>query len=791
MTWLLYILIGSICMSCSTTRHLEEGQSLLKENSMEIIAEKYDFNKSNLEAELEDLYNQKPNTNWLGTSREGYYMRYSKKEKLNALQRYILKGIAEKPAIFDSIVTSSTAKNIEKYLINKKGFYQAEVTYDIDYKRYLWFIKRKKTRTIQYTVQLDNRSYVRSSVFIGKDFEIIQKLIDTKDASLIKPNIPIDALTFDLEKQRIINQLQNDGYANFSNNHIEIKGDSTIYDNQIEIFIEIKNQNSDKPHQRYSIGDINIYTDYSQTLSDSSYTSTTFHNNTYWTERINHLVKPSTIDNKIFFASGEFYNRDKYYKTLRKLSELEIYRFVKIDPILDDENPGVIHYNIYLTPAQYLWSADLNGDVFYSTVNTVGRRLFGLSVGGSVENKNIFNGGITYSLSAETSVEFNLANPTGPDNLINSISYNIQNGIQIPKMNDLYGTFKNLNRFNLISDDDYQNIKENTNTQYLLGYTYQNVFDRYQISSFNASYGFTYNPNRNKRIVFQQTGLNLLLYNHEPAFQEVLDTIPLLKNSFQNNLFSGLAFQEFSHFYSSKKSRSGWSWLSIVRAEFSGLEVWAANSIYNGISGNSKAWRVSDDIDFANFMKFEIDQRIYKEFDPRNSMAFRINLGYAFEYFNDSAVPFIRQFFNGGPNGIRAWQPRELGPGGFKDIATNILFYQTGDIKFEANLEYRFDLFWIFEGALFLDGGNVWTRRFDAERLGSQFSSAFIDQIALGTGYGIRLDFTYFNIRIDFGYKLRLPYEELGSHWVNPLRAKNGAQKQGIGTINLAVNYPF
>ena len=147
----------------------------------------------------------------------------------------------------------------------------------------------------------------------------------------------------------------------------------------------------------------------------------------------------------------------------------------------------------------------------------------------------------------------------------------------------------------------------------------------------------------------------------------------------------------------------------------------------------------------------------------------------------------------GGPNSLRGWQLRELGPGSYSDrILDPILgqpFFQTGDFKLEFNFEYRFDLFWFWEGAVFLDMGNVWTIKNDSERIGSKLTSRFLDEMAMSTGWGLRADFDYFILRLDFGYKLRNPFPdpETNSHYI----LTNGKYNGILGNVNFAINYPF
>ena len=165
-----------------------------------------------------------------------------------------------------------------------------------------------------------------------------------------------------------------------------------------------------------------------------------------------------------------------------------------------------------------------------------------------------------------------------------------------------------------------------------------------------------------------------------------------------------------------------------------------------------------------SFFKIQLDGRWNKRYKRNNQLAARFKVGASIPYGSNqngdpNVVSFIKQFLIGGPSSLRAWRPMQLGPGAYEFPDPDpISFYQRGDLIMEFNLEYRFDLFWLVEGALFLDGGNIWTLKTDPDRLNARISSDFYKQIALGYGWGIRFDFNYFLIRFDFGYKLRNPF---------------------------------
>ena len=228
--------------------------------------------------------------------------------------------------------------------------------------------------------------------------------------------------------------------------------------------------------------------------------------------------------------------------------------------------------------------------------------------------------------------------------------------------------------------------------------------------------------------------------------------------SFKDNLGTGFVFRDFSYIYNSGKSRKGNSFLVINNFEVSGWEVYLTNQLYNVISGDNSQWSISRgnllnrDISFAKYIRYEFDGRHYKDFSKTRSLASRLNLGIIVPFGENAASPFIRQFGVGGPNSLRAWNVKEAGPGGYRDPEIKlkepqVIFVNQGDIKIEANIEYRFKILLILDGALFVDAGNVWALKEDPGRPNAAISGDFLNQIAVGAGYGLRLNFNFFNIQ--------------------------------------------
>jgi outer membrane protein assembly factor BamA len=191
---------------------------------------------------------------------------------------------------------------------------------------------------------------------------------------------------------------------------------------------------------------------------------------------------------------------------------------------------------------------------------------------------------------------------------------------------------------------------------------------------------------------------------------------------------------------------------------------------------------------FAQYVRADIDLRYNIILNDVSSIVYRAFVGAGIPYGNSKAIPFEKQYFGGGANGIRAWQVRTLGPGTYVPKTKGFL-NQTADIKIEANAEYRFKLVWILHGALFLDAGNIWSYNYDQARPGSQFKiNKFYNDIAVGTGAGFRFDLSFVLMRADLGMKLRDPWISSGSKWIVMNRPYNFKDDF---TLVVAIGYPF
>lgn len=760
-----------ILQSCGSTRNLIDGQYILKSSKIKLHSEDKVEDKDLLIYELESFYNSKqdPLVRRFWNPRHWF-------SRDTAL-------------IYNEQITNETAVAFEKYLQNKKGYYNADVIPSPK--------ASFKNIDLIYNVYLGRRYKINSISYTGNDKKVLNELENFRQDSYIKEGQYLDAGKFDLEKVRLTNELQNKGYLNFNAAYIGLEGDSSNY--MTDLRVVILPPLPDSIHKKYTNGEINIYTEHP--LSDNPTISETkeIDQASYHAGTEKFIVNPNILSRDIYLKEGELYKKENRLKTIQNLSDLSTYKNIYVNPKFNSQIDTVIDFDIYLTPHASKWVADFGSDLFYSTLNTVnqGNKLIGVSANARLENRNFLGGAGRYVLDLESTLEFDISSLDA-----NSYSFNINNYLELPRYERFFG-FSPL--FDLVGSFDkpkYQKLKEESNTILNLGYNYNNRRNQLILKSINASWGYDYRPSPYSKFQLNQVGFNYVDTEILPQFQAIIANNPDILNRLQPTLFTGLIFKNYSYVYQGPTDRKGNSFGFIGNFEASGLETSFANGLVNLFQEENNTWRLGN-LNFSKFIKAELDGRFYHEIDEKSRFAARANLGVAIPVFQDSLVPYVKQFFVGGPNSLRAWQIRELGPGAYSDLLLEPEpgqpFYQTGDVKMEFNLEYQFDVIWYLEGALFIDGGNVWNLNFDEQRPGSQFTtSSFMDQMALGVGYGMRFDFNYFIIRFDFGYKLRNPFPdpETGDQWVlfdgryNP-SSNFWFINYPFGNINIAINYPF
>ncbi|MBK8700245.1 MAG: BamA/TamA family outer membrane protein [Saprospiraceae bacterium] len=624
--------------------------------------------------------------------------------------------------------------------------------------------------------------------YYSKDTVLLNHIQSIARESLIKAGDGLDADKFELEKGRLVNYLQNLGYAEFAANYITIKGDSTLGSFGVEIIIDVLLPDQKNEHPVYHTGKVTVYTDHYHKQDTSDMLTETLNHISYKSEQSYFMVDPKVLSKSISFIPGEVTRRVDRLNTYNKMASLGAYRFAEIIPRKNSLDSKLIDYDIQLTPHLNKWTMDNGFDVFNSTLarsgNEIdGQKLLGLGFSTQLENRNLLRGSEKYQVSASVNTQIDLAQSLNP---FRAFNVNFNNYLQFPTFKDPLKVVKALNVIYLASDKMYNNFERDAVTNLSMGVNIINFRDFYSINTVNASFGYRFTDKISRSIIIDQIGITFNNYSLKPLFLDITNNNPFIVRNFEDNFFTGLFFRNLNYTFNFPRSSRGFAGALYANVEFSGLEAYVLNGIYNQFSDTDPEWSVGG-YQFSKFGRLELDGRVTRFFKGNRSLVGRINFGIISPLVKDQYSPYVKQFNVGGPNSLRAWAPRVLGPGEFfNPTNNNVLPYAQGDIKIEANVEYRFKIWWILQGALFVDAGNIWALSgFEVEK--GKFSADFLQQMAVAAGWGMRWDFNYFNIRFDFGYRMRDPYPTNGERWYS----LNRIRSQKLGNIQVAVNYPF
>jgi outer membrane protein insertion porin family len=789
MIWLFPIL--TFLSSCNVTQFLEKDQHIVAKNTITIKEIDSRSTRNGLKTELGTLYKQKQLNSFLTfKSKSGAWFYFKEGKDINAgkFNRWMYRNFGKRPYLFDTAQTNLTVKTMRQYLINK-GYRYPSVFYEKDFHN-----KEKGFADVTYYVRPGTLYVLDTINFRCVDTAIQYLLSDTKEESFLQKGASLSASLYEKERGRITALMQNSGYARFTPNFI-----SQLDADTIETGIDIKGNRkvnvnlniqlpTDKPsHQLFHVGDVRIFPNYDARFELPTNIDSFYNGKFYYLNGKKSEVKVSTIDNALSIVPNTLYSRQIEASILKRMNALGYYRFININTNVEECDTTILQYNILLTPGKKM-SFETGAEINYSNIagqNTPVLGRMGVALDFQFTNRNFLGGAETFRSSLSGGVDFGLFSDS-----INGISSDIRfdNILSIPKFINPSQTFRLMNKWNLLSDKFYNEIKDNTTTDINLSYTYTDRYalKLYRLNQFNLGYKYVLKrKNGLERFVFSPTGVELILSELDETFKA--NANPRTIRSLDNQLLTGLFFRSFSYEKTiPSKSLGGFNWQYIVSLEQSGSEIWLTDKIFGT---KNQDWKINDNLGFSKFWKAELDIRLndQKETNFTRGFGARIAIGIASNFGDALYVPYSRQFFVGGPNSIRGWQARGLGPGIFRDkLVGQSLPFQTGDLKFEFNSEYRFPIWWIFKSAIFLDGGNIWA--LNSPDPDANFGKFWYNQFAISSGIGLRVDVKYALIRLDLGFKLRNPYQDdLKRNWIP---VSDYSWRNNVN-LNFALGLPF
>lgn len=764
------ILLVVLFSSCRTTRYVPDNQYLLLKSK--ILVDNNSINKT----ELKTYQKQRPNTKILGFWRFhlGLYNLSNPKTEDG-----IFKRIGEAPVIYNADLTQRSKEEFARFMRNK-GFYQATVTDSVVYK------KSQKVE-VYYRIIANQPHLIKSYKTEIRDSAIKGLSSGDSAKSVIKLNGRFDTDILAVESKRVLNSYLNKGFYHASKNEIYFEADTLQSPKNVKLKLVVEKENiSDDPavvrernHQRYTFRNFYFYTNYeSQKQSASGYVEdaqnirndTVRMGNHYFISKGKMTYHPELLMNMNHIGDKGYYSVDLVERTYNELFSLRLFKLINIRFLETNQPDSVgnptLDCIIQLTPSvRQSYSVSLEG------TNSLGN----LGIAGNLgyQHKNIFRGGELLDVVLLGATEKQNYGRGDSATTFHSFESGIETKITLPKFLAPVQT-KRLFRYST------------PQTLVNLSYNYQRRPD-YTRTIIRSSLGYQWKSSDLTTHRFNFIDLNMVkMFAYDSSFVSRIENL-YIKSSYTDHTITAWNYS-YNRNTQNLQKRSNYSY---VRASFetAGTFLYGISKVFDrqlhasDSLGNMKYHFLGTP--FAQYLKSDFEYRKGWLIDKYNTVVFRTFTGIAVPFGNSDQVPFERKFFTGGANGIRAWPVRTLGPGSYK-ANPNEFPNQSGDIKLEANAEYRFAMIGPFEGALFLDMGNIWSLK--DNRPGTEFSFLrFYKEIAVGTGLGLRYDFSFVIIRVDLGLKLHDPSLIQGSRWIP---ARNMLHKDNIN-LAFAIGYPF
>jgi outer membrane protein assembly factor BamA len=836
----LFILIGLIIFGCNATKRVPDGKSLLTKNNIFV-----DGKKNNVEDVFNQLY-QKQNSAILGyrlrlniynlakEKTDSLYRakfvnnpkKYNRKAKWLSKKQIkrlgesfwysgihnFLRKTGEAPVILDTVSTKKSIRRLKSYYYTR-GYFDVTAKYKID------SISPKKVK-LRYDIVKGNPYIIDSinSHISSKPLDSIYQL--RKRNSFVRFGKRLEYSDFDAEKSRITEDFRNNGAFRFQQNYVNYVIDTIKNKHLANVDLIIENESIrvedslyNVPFELYKISKVNIFTDHSPInqnlpIKDSSvYKDFTLYS-------VNKLkYRPKAITDGVFVTKGNYFSDNKTSLTSKYLSNLKVFNYPLIQYIEDKKEKNGLIANIYLSPRKK-YTFGFSADFIHSNIQD-----FGISGNTFLSIRNVFNGAETFEIGARGSIgaSKDFANPNnnffniseiGTDARLNfprlflpfktdkiipktmipyttiSVGYSKQTNIGLDKQNFTSSLVYNWTprknsafRFDLLNIQFVKNINpSNYFNVYRSSYKALNqlaINYGADPSYFDTNGNLIINDGVNSFLNDVNTGLIVPSNNDAKSINSIVEQKSRLTED--NLIFaSSISFSKTSqkdlsdnNFYAIKaKIESAGNFMSLVAG--------ASNQTQDGS-------KTSFGVAFSQYIKTEFEFVKHWDLTRKKVLATKAFCGVAIPYGNSNSVPFSRSYFAGGTNDIRAWQSYGLGPGKTGSIND----FNEANMKLLFSTEFRFNIFLKLNGALFVDAGNIWNVSDIATNPDAIFSGLkSLENIAVGSGFGLRYDFNFFVIRIDLGFKTFNPANPENEKWLKEMRFDKSV-------LNIGINYPF
>ena len=794
--WIAFVLVvmAIVIASCSVTQSLPEGEYLLSkvkfhDDKSTPREERITPDRDNLEAYVR----QSPNKRILGIDFYVWVYEKAKPEKTNWWNNFIRK-IGEEPVLLDSTLTEKSIQNLSTYL-HTRGYFSSSVDCHIDTTR------RARRAELTYTIKQGEPTRIDSIEYLFRDESLRTIILADTAASLLNHGEILDITRLDAERERIANYLNNRGYFDFTVNNISYEVDTIgrKYEADVKMIIRPTIAGYDERGAQilednavYRLRNINVYPTYDPMLrsttgfrADANIDTTYYYGLTIIRDRnTTPQLRNAVLRRTIPLFPNYIYNAELINHTNKELMSLGFFRNSKItfervdhddtyisyinhesdgdgDDMLLNTREEFLDCNIYVTPAM---KQSMKVDVEASSTST----FYGLSATLGYSNNNVFRGAEAFDISARFGFEFMYARDVEKRS---AQELSITTGLSFPRFLTPFRTSPGMKI-------------THPKTRLELSFDYQNR-PYYLRNIFSARWAYSWQQGGRSTFAIRPIDINWIdVKSVDETFLADIDN-QYLRTSFESQLNAGLSA---SWVYNTQRANlERHATLVRVNVESVGNLIQGIETLFSEHAPGKNYYEILG-VRYAQYVRAEINASQKIDLGHKMALAGRLFAGVGVTYGNSAgrSIPFDRMFYCGGANSMRGWAPRTLGPGNKPQVHDTTYPSQVGDVRLEANAEFRFPIWWIFHGALFFDAGNVWYLR-DTEDSNPDevfHFDSFYKQLGFNTGLGLRIDATFVILRFDLGIQLHNPGRPEGERWINNFKWKNMA-------LNFGVGYPF
>ncbi|VTY03892.1 Outer membrane protein assembly factor BamA [Prevotella melaninogenica] len=780
-----------ILAACSTTSAIPEGEYLytgMEPTKYSNYKENQHFN--DVKEELDLVLATKPNAAWLGSPNVrspfpiGLWIWNAFSQDTTGLSRWLVRAFGSSPVLMSS-TTPDLRVTVGENLLHKRGYFNGKISYEKLAQR-----NPKKMR-LQYAVDM-GRLWLLDSVQYTNFPPSADSLIRTNlDKAIIHKGDAFDVATLEQERKRITDLFRNNGYYYYQNNDASYLADTTKAYGLASVRLQMADSVSDKALRKWTIGTINF--NLQRQFIDSLTQHKRFRDIIVNYNGSHMPLRLRAITNDLKIWPGTVYNNELFEKSQQQLNGSGIFSATNFTftPRDTTDTCNVLDMTIHCIfdkPYDFYIEA-------YGKGKTSGR--YGPEAIIGLTKRNVFRGGEKLNLRIHGSYEWSASSDdNGNDRLgLNNYEYGAEASLQFPRLVNPFVTppRKRWEREERKTTEAAEKGLVYISKGPRVYYTTPSTTLKASVDVLNRSKYFkrhvvsgelTYQWQPNERNSYSFSPLTLAyeyMHNVTDRYLELIDSVPYLEVSLADQFIPKMMFQH--------------TFMSPARYK-SPIKIWttvseASNILSAGYAAFGRRWSEKDKKlfknPFAQFVKIDANLTKVWSLGEKSGIAAHVNLGTLWAYGNSRIAPYTEQFYVGGANSIRAFNARQIGPGRYRSTQLRRSYVeQTGDIKIQLNLEYRPHLMGSLYGAVFLDAGNVWTMHYDDGRPEGLFKfKNILNEMALGTGVGLRYDIGYFMIRLDWGLGLHVPYETGKTGFYNISKFKDAQ------AFHLAIGLPF